>query len=177
MAARALEEGVISEYISSLSGVDVVIASKENGAPEVSWGTTFFFYDPERRLEGASKFPFATIVSQDYGEFDNLSDLNRKGVYRLNIGVSRKTYDSLFPSEAETPDFSQLDVVMPHPLYGGNHWVCVLNPSAKTFESIKPLLAEAHSMAAHRYAALSERSFRARGHLDRPDRQDPVASG
>ena len=29
---------------------------------------------------------------------------------------------------------------MPHPVYGPNHWVCVLNPSDTTFENLKPLL-------------------------------------
>ena len=137
-----------------------MVASKENGAPEISWGDTFFFYDPERRLEGATKFPFATIVTKDYGDFDNASKLDRDGVFRLNIGVGAETYASMFPAGGETRDFSELDVVMPHPVYGRNHWICILNPSRETFDSLKPLIAEAHSRAAHRYQALvhSERS-------------------
>ncbi len=44
-------------------------------------------------------------------------------------------------------DFTALDRLMPHPVYGRNHFVCVLNPSDSTFESIKPLLEEAHGIA------------------------------
>jgi hypothetical protein len=39
---------------------------------------------------------------------------------------------------------------MPHPVYGRNHWVCVLNPSDSTFESVKPLLAEAYQIGLKR---------------------------
>jgi hypothetical protein len=143
----------ITEYIASLPGVDVVVASQESGAPEIAWGDSFFLYDPDRRLVGAQRFPFATIVTKDYGDFDNLSDLNRDGVFRLNIGLSRETYDSLFPVGSEIVDFTQLDILMPHPVYRRNHWVAVLNPSLQTLESIKPLIAEAHSRAARRYRA------------------------
>jgi hypothetical protein len=83
------------------------------------------------------------------------SNLDRKGVFRLNIGLSSETYDSLFEAKGATYDFTQLDALMPHPVYGVNHWVCVLNPSVKTFETLKPLLAEAHARAAHRYEAIA----------------------
>jgi len=33
---------------------------------------------------------------------------------------------------------------------GGNHFVCVLNPSDSTFDSIKPLLEEAYGIAVKR---------------------------
>jgi Family of unknown function (DUF6194) len=47
-------------------------------------------------------------------------------------------------------DFTALDVLMPHPVYGQNHWVCVLNPSNATFEDIKPLIDEAYRVAVNR---------------------------
>ena len=47
---------------------------------------------------------------------------------------------------AATWDFAELDVVMPHPVYGRMHWVCVLNPSEATFETVKPLLSEAYDL-------------------------------
>lgn len=148
---ESLDPTAITQYIESLPGVDVQVASADDGSPEIAWGDSFFFYDPERRLQGAARFPFATIVTKDYGDFDNASNLDREGVFRLNIGLGRETYDSVFPPGTTTEDFSRLDVVMPHPVYGKNHWVCVLNPSPKTFESVKPLIAEAHSRAARRY--------------------------
>jgi predicted DNA-binding protein (MmcQ/YjbR family) len=48
-------------------------------------------------------------------------------------------------------DFTALDRLMPHPVYGRNHWVCVLNPSEATFETLKPLLEEAYDRAVERY--------------------------
>jgi hypothetical protein len=127
----------------------VDVASRESGAPEIAWGDTFFIYDPNHELEGARRFPFATIVTQDYGDFDNASNLNRPGVFRLNIGVSKKTYEALFPKDA-AHDFTALDRLMAHPVYGPSHWVCVLNPSEATFESLRPLLAEAYEIAVRR---------------------------
>ncbi len=45
-----LDEAAITRYIATeLPGVDVVVASREGGAPEIAWGDTFFIYDPDRR--------------------------------------------------------------------------------------------------------------------------------
>ena len=49
-------------------------------------------------------------------------------------------------------DFTLLDQVLPHPVYGKLYWVCVLNPSDTTFEAMRPLLAEAYELAVGRYA-------------------------
>src|SRR5260370_40468217 len=97
-----MDEAAITRYISTnFEGVDVVVASRENGAPEVAWGDSFFIYDPKRDLEESRRFPFATIVTQDYGEFDKKSTLNRPGVFRLNIGVSTETLAKLFEPTQE----------------------------------------------------------------------------
>jgi hypothetical protein len=145
-----LDEAAITRLVADeFAGVDVDVASRESGAPEIAWGDTFFIYDPNHELEGARRFPFATIVTKDYGDFDNASNLNRPGVFRLNIGVSKKTYEGLFPKDA-VHDFTALDRLMPHPVYGPNHWVCVLNPTEATFESLRPLLAEAYEIAVRR---------------------------
>jgi hypothetical protein len=147
-----VDEASITQYIATtFAGVDVVVGSQEAGSPEVSWGDTFFIYDPDRSLEGSRQFPFATIVTHDYGDFDNTSDLNRSGVFRLNIGVSKETYQSLFGTGREY-DFAALDQLMPHPVYGRNHWVCVLSPSDSTFDTVRPLLAEAYDIALKRHA-------------------------
>jgi hypothetical protein len=134
----------IPEYITgTFAGVDVVEAM----------GASFFFFDPEHM------FPFATIVTND--EHDQASNLNRPSVFRLNIGVSKQTFQSLFgpgpvPSAdegAEGPyDFTALDRIMPHPVYGKMYWTCVLNPSAATFETVQTLLDEAYQMAVRKRA-------------------------
>jgi hypothetical protein len=102
--------------------------------------------------------PFATIVTKDYGEFDNTSHLDRPDVYRLNIGVSRDTFRAVtgyspdeFDAHAADYDFAALDRLMPHPLYATQSYVCILNPSPATFETLKPLLAEAYERAAARH--------------------------
>lgn len=152
-----MDEAAITRYIATaLPGVDVVVASREGGAPEIAWGDSFFIYDPERNLDDAYRFPFATIVTKDYGDFDNASNLDRPGVYRLNIGVSKETFAKLFRHESDH-DFAALDRLMPHPVYGRNHFVCVLNPSEPTFESIKPLLEEAHAIAMGRVVSRKSR--------------------
>jgi Family of unknown function (DUF6194) len=145
-----MDEAAIRRFIAATyAGVDVQEASQEDGSPEIAWGDTFFIYDPDRSFEGTRRFPFATIVTKDYGDFDDRSNLNRPGVFRLNIGVSKKTYDALFP-DADGHDFTALDVLIPHPVYGQNHWVSVLNPSDATFDELRPLLDEAYQIAARR---------------------------
>jgi hypothetical protein len=154
-----MNESSITQFITdTFEGVDVVVASRESGAPEVSWGDIFFFYDPDQNLATDRRFPFSTVVTKDYPGFDSASNLNRPGVFRLNIGISRETFRALFDGKTSSfeaddgvksnYDFTALDQLMPHPVYGKMFWVCALNPSAATFETIKPLLAEAYDRAA-----------------------------
>jgi len=145
-----MNEAEITQYIrDNFSGVDVQVACREDGSPEIAWGDTFFYYSPGGGLPSERKFPFATIVTKDYGEFDCASKLNRPGVFRLNVGVGKQTFADLFgAAKSQDYDFAALDILMPHPVYGKMCWVCVLNPSAKTFESVGPLLAEAYQRAA-----------------------------
>ena len=151
-----MNEAKITQYlIETFPAVAVVTGSKEAGSPEVSWGDTFFFYDPERKPADERRFPFATIVTKDYPDFDCASSLDRSGVFRLNIGISRETYRTLFgtsENKISSYDFTELDRVMPHPVYGKMFWVCVLNPGSNTSETkVGPLLAEAYNLAAQRY--------------------------
>jgi len=140
MIARIMDASAVDQYIKdNLPGVDVVEAN----------GDHFFFYDPGRDLPKDHRFPFATLVTGD--RYDQFSNLNREGVYRLNVGVGKETFRSLFPDAATTHDFTALDRLMPHPVYGNMYWLCVLNPSDATFEKVKPLLAEAHQLSAKRH--------------------------
>ncbi len=102
---------------------------------------TFFSLDPEKHWPN-----FATLVTSD--EYDSASNLNRPGIYRLNIGVSKSTFDRLVGSILN-PDYTALDKVLPHPVYAPQHWLSILNPSDATFEStVKPLLDEAYERIA-----------------------------
>jgi hypothetical protein len=139
------EAAVTRAIVETLGGVDVVTTD----------GNSFFFYDPGGDTPPDRRFPFATLVTTD--EYDRFSDLSRPGVYRLNVGVSRETFRSLAPDPPpgageRTYDFTALDRIVPHPVYGSMHWLCVLNPSPETFAKVLLLLAEAHERAARRYA-------------------------
>jgi hypothetical protein len=115
-----------------------------------AWGDTFFYYNPDRAQP--DEFYFATLKGQD-DDYDRASDLNRPSVFRLNIGIGKATYRSLFGDDgAGEYDYTALDQLMPHPVYGRMYWVCVLNPSAATFETLRPLLAEAYDVITGRYA-------------------------
>lgn len=73
------------------------------------------------------------------------------GAPELAWGDTFLIYDeSLFGGGGE-PDFTVLDRLLPHPVYGRNHFVCVLNPSDATFEALKPHLAEAYAIAVARH--------------------------
>lgn len=136
----------VRQYIAqTFPGVEVVEAS----------GGAFFFVGHERAL------PFATLVTND--EYDQASDLSRPNVFRLNVGVSKETFRSLFGGGPERQgeaagsghDFTALDRLMPHPVYGKMSWVCVLNPSEATFKRVQELLAEAYDRAARRRSRTS----------------------
>lgn len=141
-------EATIIQYIAdTFDNVHVVEAD----------GNSFFFYG---QMGDSNKFPFATLVTKD--DYEKVSDLNRPGVFRLNVGISKESYLSLFGTPAPRPnadgiiasgyDYAALDQIMPHPVYGNMFWVGVLNPSPATFEKIQPLLAEAYDMAVRNQA-------------------------
>ena len=151
-----MNEAQISQYIKeTFEGVDVVTDS----------GNSFFFYNPDSNVPPDHRFPFVTLVTSDV--YDQFSNLNRSSAFRLNIGISKQTFRSLFgapsrpsgkDSAAESGedssgyDFTALDQVMPHPVYGRMSWVCVLNPSEGTFETkVRQLLAEAYDLAVSKY--------------------------
>jgi hypothetical protein len=140
-----MDEAALTRYITeTFDGVDTVVASDN----------TFFFHQPDPSAPD-HRFPFATLMTND--DNDPFSDLNRPSVYRLNIGVSKQTYRALFgapPADGDGGyDFTALDKVMPHPVYGRQYWVCVLNPGPATFEAqVRPLLTEAYDLDVAKHA-------------------------
>jgi hypothetical protein len=91
---------------------------------------------------------FTTIVTTDEHDMGNPSDLARQGVFRLNIGVGKETFERLVGSVVD-PDYAELDRVMPHPVYAKQRWIAILNPGRRTFdEVVKPLIAEAYERVA-----------------------------
>ena len=148
------QDSIIQYVTDTFTGLEILRPTDGPGA-----GDTFIFYDPQHDTDPSRRLPFATIVTKDYQDFDTSSQLDRPNVFRLNIGVSRDTFHNLvgyLPTEVDAKvseyDFASLDRLMPHPSYGRQSWVCVLNPSPETFEAVKPLLAEAYSLVAKRHA-------------------------
>ncbi|NJN80287.1 MAG: hypothetical protein HC797_07355 [Anaerolineales bacterium] len=87
--------------------------------------------------------------------------MNRPDIFRLNIGISKQTFQSLFGKDkinVRDYNFTTLDMIMPHPEYAQYHFICVLSPSEKTFEKICSLLAEAYNIAVRRYASQNKGS-------------------
>ena len=132
------QETITKYMLETLDGVEAVSDQ----------GNSFFFYDKD------NKIPFVTIVTNN--AYDDASDLDRPGVFRLNIGVSRQTYQSMFATESEEGeeirhteghDFTAIDKLMPHPVYGRMYWICVLNPGEATFETVRPLIDEAYQLS------------------------------
>ena len=129
--------------------IDYIMKTFPKVETVTEYGYDMFFYRSDRKLS------FATMISSDY-DYDHVSNLNRPGVYRLNIGVTKQTFQSLFGTDqvnVNDYDFTALDVIMPHPEYAQYHFICVLSPSDESFEEIRPLLAEAYDIAARRYAS------------------------
>jgi len=133
------DPGAITRYITE-TWPDTIVAE--------AMGGTFFSCNEQ-------SWPnFATIATGD--DFDNASDLGREGIFRLNIGVTGRTFDRTIDPSAE-PTHTALDRVIPHPLYAAQHWLSILNPSHESFETlVKPLLEEAHEIVAERENRIRE---------------------
>ena len=133
-----IDESFITSYITN---------TFENVETTVNLGYTFFFYRDDHM------HAFATIASTG-NEYEKISNLDRPGVYRLNIGLRRETFQALFGKgkiDLSPYDFTALDTIMPHPEYSSQHFICVLSPGEATFERIRSLLAEAYDVALKRY--------------------------
>lgn len=110
-----------------------------------SGGTWFFSLDPDRHFPN-----YATIVTNN--DYDDGSDLDREGVFRLNLGLTRPTFERLVGDAldpAAPPDYTAIDTLLPHPTYAAQLWISILNPSVTTFQNVViPLIAEAHDRLA-----------------------------
>lgn len=154
-----MDHDEVIRYAAGLGEVHVETASRESGAPEIAWGDSFLLYDPDGRARDRDGFtPFATVVTKDYPGFDTDSDLDRPGVFRVNVAVGRALFEEVVghspAAHAEHRsgfDFTELDRLLPHPAYAAQGWVSVLNPGPRTGERTRGLLALARERAAARY--------------------------
>ena len=122
------------------------------------WGEQGLFYNPENILP---KGIYILTFKEKDGPNDKASNLNREGYYRLNLGISKNTFKSMFGSIPTRPaagkivntnhNFQDVDTIMPHPVYGWMAWIGVVNPGMSTFEKLKPLIAESIELAKIKY--------------------------
>lgn len=133
-------------------------------APKASWGETSLFYNPDLAL--ANGVYFCTIKEHD-GANDRSSELDRPGVFRLALGLPEECYQQHFGPRPTRPpkgavvttghDFTQLDVVMPHPIYAWMGWIQVLQPSDERFAAMQMLFVESYDHVVRRFEKALER--------------------
>ena len=131
-----------------------ITSNFEHVRPKETWGETSFFVNPDGRLPSGAYF--ATIKETD-GENDKASNLDRDGVFRFNFVPGKKAFVETFGTPPARPpkggiiegpwDFTEKNLLMPHPIYGWMGWMCILNPTKETFSSIEPLLYLAYDKA------------------------------
>ena len=123
-----------------------------------SWGEKGIFYNPGHVLK---RGVYILTVKEKDGDNDKSSDLNRAGIYRVNLGIQKQTFTELFGAVPKRTaaggvvdmeyDFSELDKILPHPVYAWMAWICALNPSEQTFEELKPYIQEAYTYAKEKF--------------------------
>lgn len=141
-------EEIVAKIVNEFDGV----------IPKSTWGETSLFYNPGKILPNGVYF---CTIKEKNGDNDKASELDRPGVFRLSIGISNTTYEKRFGTKPKRPakgciintghDFSLVDELMPHPVYGWMSWVQVLSPKQSTFGDLMPLINEAYSNAVAKF--------------------------
>lgn len=141
-------KSILSQLSTELPGV----------VQKPTWGETALFYNPGRALPNGVYF--CTLKERD-GANDCASNLERKGVFRVAFALGRERYGAMFGALPARPpkggivvtghDFTRLDELMPHPVYGWMAWAQILSPSAQTFADILPLINDAHGAAIEKF--------------------------
>ena len=115
--------------------------------PINSWGERSYFVNPDLKLKRGTYF--ATVKSKD-GENDRASNLDREGVYRLNISLTPEKFNNIFGIKFSRPpkggiiignyDFQKLNTFMPHPVYGWMNWIVINNPNLYNWQKCQEYL-------------------------------------
>ncbi|PSK91181.1 DUF6194 family protein [Taibaiella chishuiensis] len=129
----------------SIIAIEQYITTRLPGATRLeSAGYIFYFYGQEQMM------PFLTLATADQ-EGDRDSNLDREGVYRVNIGLPKEQYQGLLPHTGAAPDYTALNVWMPHPHYAKQYYVCILNPEGDNLSRSFGLIDAAYNLAQKRY--------------------------
>ncbi|MDX2358411.1 DUF6194 family protein [Dietzia sp. PP-33] len=132
----------IRDLLSALPDVEVLVAGPDTGAPDSAWGDIFFTVQPQGHHD-LRRMPFATIVASNYPGFDEDSQLDRDDVFALNMRVGPEYFEGLLgfspeesPAHREQFDPVAAGILMPHPLYGSQAWIRIINPPAAQTEQL-----------------------------------------
>jgi erythromycin esterase-like protein len=150
---------VLADRIGALPGVEQVVAGEENGSPEGAWGDRFFYVGADRRQ------PFATIVEHDVPGFDEAGQLDRPGVYRLNLDLGRTEFTrafgfapKAFEEHRDAFDYARLDTLTPHPGYALYGFASIVTPGPQMLPEVDRLLAIAYGRAVDRHERATRRA-------------------
>lgn len=128
--------------------IEALVTGLENVQQSEAYGYLFFFYSDDHMT------PFLTIANSD-NDYDSVSNLNREGVFRINLGVRPETFAEMFAEsgddDSSCTDYTQLNTFLPHPDYAKQHFVCILNPAGENESRIRTLIQEAWELARRRY--------------------------
>ncbi len=123
-----------------------------------AWGEHGLFYNPHGVLK---RGVYVMTIKEKDGANDKSSHLDREHVYRINTGIHKETFCKLFGSIPKRPvagniislpyDFTQLDTILPHPVYGWMSWVCVLSPTKETFDTFFSYIHESYQLAQKKF--------------------------
>lgn len=116
-----MEAKQILDYcLSSLNGTVLV----------ESWGEKGIFYNPGLVLK---RGVYILTVKEKDGDNDKASNLDRTGIYRVNLGLRKSTFQKMYGKIPARPaaggvvdmdcDFTALDIIIPHPIYAWMGWV------------------------------------------------------
>lgn len=144
----------------NVEDVKRIISDKYSGVIcKKAYGETTFFYNPDNYLKNGVYF--CTIKESD-GPNDKSSKLDREGTYRISTGITKEKYLQLFKEIPKRPlkgkiiegdfDFSEENVILPHPIYGWMSWISVLTPTDETFEEYLSLIDVSYEKAKENYA-------------------------
>jgi len=123
-----------------------------------NWGEHGVFYNPNKTLK---KGVYVLTIKEKDGDNDKASNCSRDGVFGVNIGIRRDTFIEMFSHLPKRPaagctvdmiyDFTEIDKIMPHPVYAWMGWLRVLSPSKETFNKLKPLIRESYAYAQEKF--------------------------
>ena len=120
-----LEDDVIEEevmFTNEINEIDDENESPEEEIPEVVPKETEIFQEVEEIIE-------EVVLSVNHEqELPN---------YEERVAEREREFLELEERRRKIVDFSKEDVIQPHPTYGSSYWVCVVNPSDKTFGILK----------------------------------------